>query len=385
MRAVAIVLVVLGHVLLVLRFCVRGAVGWAIMSGYFGVEIFFVLSGFLIGGILLRNFSDDGVSGGTLGRFWCRRWLRTLPLYYLFVGVNLAINAALGSPSPKWVWNLVFLQNCTTPAGPFFTESWSLAIEEWFYLLAPVAIFLLARTGTPLKRAVLTTAIGGIVAATGWRMHVVASTNPDWLRAVRTVVTMRFDACMFGVFAAWWHRYAPASWNAWRSVKLIAGLLCLVGAGLMFRFLPVNGSFAARTHLFTLTSVGAMLCLPALAALHSVPGKLAGGATRLSQWSYALYLVNVPVFTGCSVWLAGHVHDGFRQPATAGWTAFTAVSLSLLASAALHYGYERPILRWRDRHVRATQEAADDTGAVDAGEVTTAETAAPFAPVAKAT
>ena len=355
MRAVAIALVLLDHFLLLLRLCYPGGRGWSVMAGYFGVEIFFVLSGFLIGGILIRDFHDAGASAATLSRFWCRRWLRTLPLFYLFVGLNLAINASVVAPSPDWWKHLLFLQNFHSPAGPFFVEAWSLAVEEWFYLLAPVFIFALVKTGLPLKRAVLYTAAGGIICATAWRMHIVATGHPDWLSGSRSVVTMRLDACMYGVLAAWWAHYAPASWNTWRCAKLLAGLLCLFAAGTMFRFLPLNTSFAARTHLFTLTSLGAMLCLPALAALRAAPGKWALGITCLSQWSYALYLVNFPIF----MWLWRRVAYGFLHPEIALSTAAGGVVLSILVAAALHYLFERPILRWRDRHVRAQQPSVE--------------------------
>jgi len=381
MRAVAIALVVLGHVLLMMRLCFRPLTGWAIMAGYFGVEIFFVLSGFLIGGILIRDFRAGGASAGTLSRFWCRRWLRTLPLYYLFVAINLAINVSLGTPNTNWGWNIAFLQNFTTPAGPFFTEAWSLAVEEWFYLLAPVLIFALVKTGLPLKRAVLYAAVGGIVCATAWRMHVVATGHPDWLRGARSVVTMRLDACMFGVFASWWKQYAPASWNAWSKGKFVTGLLCLLGAGAMFRLLPLNVSFAARTHLFTLTSAGAMLCLPALAAIQVSRGKMTLGVTCLSKWSYAMYLVNFPIF----MWLARHVAYGLLHPVTAGATAAAGLALSILASAVLHYCYESPILRWRDRHVTATRHVTGEAEAAGSSESPLpAEKADGLLPAAKA-
>jgi peptidoglycan/LPS O-acetylase OafA/YrhL len=346
LRAVAIGLVLLCHLMLVMQYCCRPLKGWSAMAGYFGVELFFVLSGFLIGGILIRDMSA-GTTGGNLFRFWSRRWLRTLPLFFLFLAINLAINASLGAPTTGWWRHAFFIQNFTSKPGPFFGEAWSLAVEEWFYLLAPTLLFILVKAGLPLKKAVLAGALGGIVAATAWRMHVVAATNPDWLREVCTVVTVRLDACMFGVFAAWWKHFAPESWGAWSKSKLACGILCLAGAAAMFRLLPLNTSFAARTHLFTLTSLGTMLCLPALAAMRPPAGKLAMSITFTSKWSYAMYLVNCPIL----LWLMRESGRGLLEPLTAAVAATTGLVLTVIASAALHHFYETPILRWRDRRV----------------------------------
>ena len=362
MRAVAIALVTLSHVLLVpLWVLLRRHTAWPVMAGYFGVEIFFVLSGFLIGGILIRDFSKSA-TGGTLTRFWCRRWLRTLPLFYLFVVINLAIDHARGGPVAGWWWNAFFLQNFTSAGGPFFRESWSLAVEEWFYLLAPALIFAGLKMRLPLKRAALAVALGGIAGATVWRLHVVGSGHLKGFDAVHTVVTMRLDACMFGVFAAWWNHYAPESWNAWRRGKLGIGLLCLCGAGAMYQLLPLGSSFAGGTHLLTLTSLGAMLCLPSLAALRTPRSKLAQAVTLVSKWSYAMYLVNLPIF----IWLEREAGRALEEPLTAAVAAASGLMFTVIASAALHYLYETPILRWRDRRLNVSGEAGASPGRLPA-------------------
>ncbi len=364
MRAMAIALVLLCHVMLTLRFCHRPLTGWSVLTGYLGVELFFVLSGFLIGGILIRDLSASA-TGETMVRFWCRRWLRTLPLFYLFLAINLAINGSIGAPPVSWWRHALFIQNFTHNGGPFFGEAWSLAVEEWFYLLTPMLIFALLKTGVSVKKAVLFAALGGLVGSTLWRMHVVAGGPSDWLKDVRSVATLRFDACMFGVLAAWWKHYAPSSFDASAKMKLAGGLLCLLGVGMMFRNLDLNHSSAARTHLFTLTSLGAMLCLPALANMRTSGGKFALGVQLTSKWSYAMYLVNFPIF----MWLARESGLGLAEPFTASVAAATAIFLTVVASALLHYGFEMPILRWRDRRLAATSERAVDTPSTSASSV----------------
>jgi peptidoglycan/LPS O-acetylase OafA/YrhL len=113
-------------------------------GGFYGVELFFVLSGFLIGRILIRYDSDLG-NPGTVGVFYIRRWFRTLPLFWLFVVLNVLLEFQV-KDHPISLGEVLehgfFLRTFATYHPVFFPESWSLAIEEWFYLLFPAAIWL---------------------------------------------------------------------------------------------------------------------------------------------------------------------------------------------------------------------------------------------------
>ena len=114
------------------------------MLGYWGVELFFVLSGFLIGRILINNL----INNVTIFSFWKRRWLRTLPSYFLFLSVNTVIAITMQWGIGKWkvITYLIFVQNLYFPASPnFFLESWSLSVEEWFYISIPLVFYLLKK------------------------------------------------------------------------------------------------------------------------------------------------------------------------------------------------------------------------------------------------
>ncbi len=105
------------------------------MYGQHGVDLFFVLSGWLIGGLYWREMK--AFSGVGVLRFWVRRWMRTLPPYFAALLLSwLAVSAARAEPF-DWRY-LVFLQNYYERI-PFFLVSWSLCIEEHFYLAAPIA------------------------------------------------------------------------------------------------------------------------------------------------------------------------------------------------------------------------------------------------------
>ncbi|MEO6902241.1 MAG: acyltransferase [Bacteroidia bacterium] len=106
--------------------------------GGIGVEIFFVISGFLIGGILFKEIDKKNNLIKTLKSFWVRRWFRILPLYYLMLFIKfIFIDDSIG-------WNILyyvfFLQNNFYGIN-YFDVSWSLVIEEWFYLFSPIFLY----------------------------------------------------------------------------------------------------------------------------------------------------------------------------------------------------------------------------------------------------
>ncbi|MBK6892203.1 MAG: acyltransferase [Flavobacteriales bacterium] len=141
MRAMAGVMVMLAHTSHLVadhwpRFPVVPSIDW--------VGVFFVLSGYLIGGMLLDASSKPGPAPLRFLDFMQRRWLRTLPNYYLFLLLNIllvSVGAAPGMLGHMTAAYAVFMQNFHLPLDLFFWESWSLAVEEWFYLLFPLIVF----------------------------------------------------------------------------------------------------------------------------------------------------------------------------------------------------------------------------------------------------
>lgn len=117
-----------------------------------GVSLFFVLSGFLIGTILIKNFLKYGISLTTLLNFWKRRWFRTLPNYYLVILFVLTFNCFYKNIDISFadvLRRVTFTQNFYLLDENYykkFPEGWSLAIEEWFYLLIPSCLFIILYT-----------------------------------------------------------------------------------------------------------------------------------------------------------------------------------------------------------------------------------------------
>jgi peptidoglycan/LPS O-acetylase OafA/YrhL len=145
LRGISILMVLTVHVY---------APGWHDLQGGYGVTVFFVLSGFLITRLLLREERDTG--SVSLPTFYIRRAFRLLPLYYLVLGVYCVLILIIGlRPDGRagfvgaLPWYLVYMQDLVffregQPGGPMampFYQSWSLGIEEKFYLVWPVLAF----------------------------------------------------------------------------------------------------------------------------------------------------------------------------------------------------------------------------------------------------
>jgi peptidoglycan/LPS O-acetylase OafA/YrhL len=234
-RSMAILMVLVSHSTFFFSHSPLGAALWRLeIFGYYGVELFFVLSGFLIGRILLRTFLTEQPSHSwrsLLWNFYLRRWFRTLPLYYLMLAANAFIWSHTdfgGIPFTRQVdWrHFVFLQNYSSVAVGFFPESWSLAVEEWFYLVFPLLIIWQAKQAKPGSRERnmgywLPLFIIGILLIRGAYVYL---GQPVFDFGIRKNIFLRMDALAFGVWAAYLAEHKPArlQWYSGRSRQLLA-------------------------------------------------------------------------------------------------------------------------------------------------------------------
>src|SRR5437016_12054275 len=140
LRALAIIVVVIYHAAL-FGFKLPGRVD---RFGWIGVDLFFVLSGYLIGGQLLAPLARGQPI--KLGRFFSRRALRIMPAYFVVLAVYFSLPSVREFPeiSPLWKF-LISVQNIGLHGGTAFSHAWSLAIEDQFYLALPLVLLLVSR------------------------------------------------------------------------------------------------------------------------------------------------------------------------------------------------------------------------------------------------
>jgi peptidoglycan/LPS O-acetylase OafA/YrhL len=208
LRGIAILLVLCWHVLPTIVADTSPAVQHATRSliryAWSGVDLFFVLSGFLLGGILM----DHRASTRYFRTFYVRRFCRILPLYYVMVALFVVLRLARHPPTIDWLFEppmplasyLTFLQNfamasADTTGAQWLGPTWSLAVEEQFYLALPVLIRVVPRRFLAHASALAAVAAVGVRAALYLRgRHGVTSAY--------MLMPARADALMLGVLAA---------------------------------------------------------------------------------------------------------------------------------------------------------------------------------------
>lgn len=348
LRAVAILLVLFCHGLEVLPRMTDTLVFY--WTGFFGVELFFVLSGYLIGSILLNLLETATEATSFRSRlfgFWIRRWFRTLPNYYFFLLINVAlawVAAAVAarplSLGPEFYKYFFFGQNLFHPIGEFMSESWSLAVEEWFYITFPLFLVLIAGFKLRPRLAFGLAACTYIVLFVGLRTLAALSANLDWDIHLRKIVSLRLDSIAYGALTMLIMRAWPAQMRKLRHVLFTIGL---AGIGLS---IMVMKSYLHRpvlvANLFTLTSLGAACLLPL--SVYATESSLRSGARSviagISIISYSLYLAHLPVLR-----LTTHL----LKSSAWYWQYGIYLVLSAAVSVVTYTLYERRMTHLRER------------------------------------
>jgi peptidoglycan/LPS O-acetylase OafA/YrhL len=350
LRALAIAVVMVFHlqVLLPVAFHPIARFGWM------GVDLFFVLSGYLIGSQLLKPVRD-GQSVSLLG-FYRKRAYRILPVYLLVLALYVFWPLWREQPgmSPLWQF-LTFTENFfdNYSINQAFSHVWSLCVEEHFYLLLPMIVLLMSRKAAAWK----TIALLGFFAALGLGIrsyvyfHGLLPLGRDsddfavrYIERIYYPTYTRLDGLLAGVALALMRIFRPESWSAilQRANWLLAGGVVLMGCTLWI--------FADR-----LSPAGTVIGFPLMAVAMAMLTMAAAdgrcwfgrmrmpGAKMVATLSYSLYLTHKEIAHLDTVWLPTVMgaHD---------WRTVGVIVVSCLAVAGgVHFTIERPFLALRDR------------------------------------
>jgi len=266
--------------------------------GFWGVEIFFSLSGFLIGQILWRNYLNSSKwTVKQVFNFWSRRWWRTIPNYYLFLIINLILNVIVIKPIPSFfnfVKFLYFGQFFTQRSWHFFEVSWSLCVEEWLYILFPLLILIYSKLSQNKKIVFLSTFVTILLISASFRYHL-HSTNSGV--DMRLITLARLDSIGFGILIAFLYKTFTFS-NAVRLICFCFGLiLILTPIFATFLFQLELDSLINNQIILTIVPFGASLTLPYMYNVKMLSNFsfLRKIITKVSLWSYSLYLCHMPI------------------------------------------------------------------------------------------
>lgn len=368
LRGIAILLVLVHMFMIPQPEGVSGGIGMGMLevigtSGWIGVQLFFVLSGYLITGALL----DTQQARHYFLNFYARRTLRIFPLYYGILIAAFIVRPiffvkplALNETAHNQVWLWTYLYNWAHHAGhevEGFSHFWSLAVEEQFYLIWPLVVWHM-RAGRVVKLC-----LALIAAAFAIRVGLrFADVNP---RAIYMWTFCRMDALAAGAAVAAWIRLpgnAPAKGRAapgWARPSIG----CLVVALLLVPSFGQNS--------FVMDSVGMTLLSIGFAGAVYYASRLPAGAHALLNWaplrlagrySYGAYVFQLPLGT----FVLTHAIP-FLPGANLGVLPLIYVVLAIAATFALavvsYHGFEVRFLNLKRKIPRSWLEPADGSGA----------------------
>lgn len=355
---------------------------WWIFNADKAVDLFFILSGFLISLILFKEVNRTGTI--RLGRFYFRRYLRLTPVYALI----LFLYWLSGGRNHEYVWaNLFYINNFLELDQMALQWTWTLAVEEQFYLLLPLLLIVVARLpGQPFLRV-----LGGLLLLSFVARLAAFYFLPDmWSSDYRALLTdkeicptfytniydnliTRYGPFVCGTFAACaycFHREQLTTWLLAHRRAFFAINLLMATLTLFFLFFPVTnevldgGSWGLRTYLVvnrTLFSAGiAWFMLTVFLQLHDGHWLARILSIRLwqpfSQLTYSMYLVHMIVIIGVMFqinYLFTHqwaiADASWRIFATLTVTATLSLLITMLIGVLCWLLVEKPFLNLRDR------------------------------------
>jgi peptidoglycan/LPS O-acetylase OafA/YrhL len=331
-----------------------------VLNGWIGVDLFFVLSGFLIGRQAWR--------GDSLLRFWFKRVTRILPAYWACLAV-VAIGLTSARAWPKsgadFLAHLVMLQDYT---GSVFVPSfWSLGAEEKFYLLAPLLVFVLARArmrpwqGAGLLALWLLPVMWRLWAASG----VGVVSYGEYFPQYRSPFHLTCESLVLGFAIAWMSRQP---WSSRLTRPIREALFWIGAAGVVAWLVPsvilrsIDGWTIAIAPALIGLCFGAMVCA-AVSGSGSYSLLIGRAVWRpLATGSYTLYLTHMMVLPVAAALAARSVPLSDGATLAARWLAFLPwyLALTLLSAYLLHRYVERPVLVWRDRRLAVTSRTQPD-------------------------
>ena len=275
--------------------------------GWMGVDLFFVLSGFLVAGLLFAEFNKHGRI--RLGRFFIRRGFKIYPAFYvMLVATAVALHYGGLWDGGRALHEALFIQNYAAGLWP---HTWSLAVEEHFYLLAGLSLAILARK--PSSFAGVPAAVLVLLALLP--VARLASYREPAALLVPAATHLRVDGLLAGVLLAYFHHFHPqrlAAWVTRRTAALAATTLVAFAVAVVYAWRL--DAYGLRALGLTALSLGfAALLLLALRPVAPATG-LERRGTELLAWvgfySYSIYLWHVPAAEWFFGFLAGRLGTG---------------------------------------------------------------------------
>jgi peptidoglycan/LPS O-acetylase OafA/YrhL len=322
-------------------------------SGFLGVELFIVLSGFLIGGILYKQFLHENYSLKDARLFISRRLMRVLPSYYLAILIITVIYLSFGfSVSEVWRYPLL-IQNFSSPIPAFFSESWSLPVKEMGYIFVVILLLAISKLFTKSSKQVLflTVVIGLIVFTFLSKLYYDNNSSnllmTNWSFEIRSVVIYRLDSVLIGVlFGYSYHNYKGfliskrKLFSAVGILLFIVLFLCIM----VFKIRLTNASWFWNMLCLPMVSLAICMFIPFLLSLETPSQRIGNGVTFICKIAYSIYLIHYSIVLFLLKYFIDTSNFGLWQ---LNIFAILYVSITVGVSYLLYTYFEKPINQFR--------------------------------------
>lgn len=320
--------------------------------GWLGVELFFVMSGFLVSGLLFSEYKKRGKAD--IKRFLIRRGLKIYPAFYFFILVSLVSRFFFAHEfyTAHQILSELFYLQSYIPG--MWAHTWTLAVEEHFYLLLSLGAFLsFKKLLISRQRTVIGFLLASLVAVLLLRIQI---SYPHRHEAFFPFIAthLRMDGILIGVLCSYCYHFTDFyEWFLRCKKPLVLTAIPLLAPGFIFN----GGSFIMNTVGLSLADIGFVILLLALMETDRLETPLLNPAFRIVCFvgihSYSIYLwhlfakrlIEVAGATGTQLFMAGYI------------------ALALILGIACSYAVERPFLRLRELY---TGRRKEDSPIIDA-------------------
>lgn len=360
LRFMAVALVLSAH---------TGFPSFASPFGWSGVDLFFVLSGFLISGLLYTEYKK--IHAIDFKRFFIRRGLKIYPAFYALILVTFVAHEVgwVGIPTgvSHYLREIAFVQNY----GPgLWDHTWSLAVEEHFYIGLALLLMLMVRFSTrgesPFRR-VPVICFGLAVACMALRaltLKLYPNLNWRYPHAVYAMTHTRMDSLFFGVFLGYLYHFRSDVIRSAMGSRMHRAILAIVSASLIVLCFSFRGLYSQLTFGLTCIYLGfgglLVLCLES-------PNPLGGKAAEFARWlgsggayigrhSYSIYLWHLP-FLAFAPFVLRKIHLRLPEPVLGAFYFFGACALGIVLAHAIEF----PVLKLRDQFFPARETVSKQT------------------------
>lgn len=356
LRTLAILLVFLFHYQLFLF----GHPGWlpdVAHMGWSGVDLFFVLSGFLISSQLFARIRESGSL--SLKDFFIKRFFRILPAFWFTLALYFCVAAFRERDQLRPIWTyLTFTQNFGLDVANFgtFSHAWSLCVEEHFYLLLPfLLLFLMSIKIFRKAYWLIILLFAATVFARYYSYTRIYETAPEHVRGISWYMYIyypsycRLDSLLVGVGIAAAYVYLPAAWTRMSKYGNLVFVLALLVLTAAWFICYDQQAYYSSVFGFSVVAIGyGLMVIAALSPSCFLYKWKSRVTTLIATLSYGIYLTHKGVVHLTQLWFTGKGLD-----INSNLCLFVCIITSIIAAGILYLLIERPFMNLRKRILKS--------------------------------